>query len=149
MAHHPRPTNALEALDAHLALVARDLEPWLALFADDAVIEFPYAVGTGLPGRFEGKDAIRDYYARASEVFQGFAFRDVRRYATLDPNVAIAEAHGSATIATTSRPYEQDYVFIVECRDGLIVRYREYWNAVAVQGSFGGLDHASDALGVG
>jgi ketosteroid isomerase-like protein len=147
MAHHPRPTNALEALDAHLALVARDLEPWLALFADDAVIEFPYAAGMGVPARLQGKDAIRSYFARATQVFQNFSFRDVRRHATPDPNLAIAEAHGSATIATTSRPYEQDYVFFVECRDGLIVRYREYWNPVAAHESFGGVDRVSDAMG--
>jgi hypothetical protein len=149
MTHPHRTTTALEALDAHLALVARELEPWLALFADDAVVEFPYAAGTGLPARLQGKDAIRDYFARAPEVFQNFAFRDVRRYATGNPDVAIAEAHGSATIATTSRPYEQDYVLFVECRDGAIVRYREYWNPLAAQASFGGLDHVSSAMGVG
>ena len=148
MAHHPRPTSALEALDAHLALVARDLEPWLALFADDAVVEFPYARGTSLPARLQGKDAIRAYFAHAPEVFLNFAFPEVRRYATSNPDVAIAEAHGTATIATTSRPYEQDYVLFVECKDGLIVRYREYWNPLAAQGSFGGIDQVSSAMGV-
>ena len=103
MARAARPTNALQALDAHLALVTRDLETWLALFADDAVVEFPYAASVGLPGRLEGKDAIRGYFGHASEVFLDLVFRDVRRHATLDPDIAIAEAHGSATIATSRR----------------------------------------------
>lgn len=148
MSHHPRPTNALEALDAHLALVARDIEPWLALFADDAVVEFPYAAAAGWPARLQGKDAIRDYFARASDVFLNLAFRDIRRYATTNPNIAICEAHGSATIATTSRPYEQDYVFFVECQGGLIVRYREYWNPMAAAESFGSVDAVSSTMGV-
>mgnify|MGYP002140209445 CR=1 FL=1 len=47
---------------------------------------------------------------------------------TTDPDVALAEVHGSATIATTGKRYEQDYVMVVRTRNGKIVHYREYWN---------------------
>lgn len=146
MSNTPRPRNALEALDAHLTLIGTDIERWLTLFADDATVEFPYAPGTGLPPRLAGKEAIRAYFSRAPDVFLDLTFRDIRRYATTDPNIAIAEAHGSATIATTSRPYEQDYVFIVEFRDGAIIRYREYWNINAANDSFGGLKNVTSAM---
>jgi hypothetical protein len=144
----PHLSNALEALDAHLDLITRDIERWLTLFAEDATVEFPYATGTRLPARLVGKQAIRDYFSRAPEVFQNLTFRDIRKYATQDANLAIGEAHGSATIATTSRPYEQDYVFLVQVRDGAIIRYREYWNPLAAGDSFGGTERVVSAMGV-
>ncbi|NPC82468.1 SnoaL-like domain-containing protein, partial [Pyxidicoccus fallax] len=97
--------------------------------------------------RLVGKQAIREYFAHAPEVFKNLTFRDIQRYPTQDPNVAIGEAHGSATIATTGKPYEQDYVFLVEFRDGAIVRYREYWNPNAARDSFDGLDNVAGAMG--
>ncbi|NPC86993.1 nuclear transport factor 2 family protein, partial [Pyxidicoccus fallax] len=33
MPHDIRPTNALEALDAHIALIGTDIQRWLTLFA--------------------------------------------------------------------------------------------------------------------
>lgn len=146
MSHDTKPRNALEVLDAHLALIGTDIERWLTLFADDATVEFPYAAGTNLPARFVGKEAIRAYFSRAPEVFLNLTFSNVRRYATSDSDVAIAEVHGTATIATTSKPYAQDYIFFVHCRDGRILRYREYWNPLPVFESFGGLAQVASAM---
>jgi ketosteroid isomerase-like protein len=55
----------------------------------------------------------------------------------LDPDVAVVEAHGSATIATTGRRYDQDYVVFVRTRDGMVVSYREYWNPLPGLEAFG------------
>jgi ketosteroid isomerase-like protein len=148
MSNVTKPQNALEALDAHIDLITRDIDGWLTLFAEDAVVEFPYAAGVNLPGKLVGKAAIREYFSHAPEVFKDLRFRDVRRYATQDPEIAIGEAHGSATIATTSRPYEQDYVFFVHFRDGAIIRYREYWNPNAANDSFDGKANVASAMGV-
>lgn len=143
-----RPKNATDALTAHLALLPRDIERCLALFADDASVEFPYAVSAGTPQRLVGKPAIAAYLSRAPEVFLGLTFSEPRIHSTVDPQVAIAEVHGSATIATTGRRYEQDYVILVECRDGRIVRYREYWDAARAMAAMGGTEAAKTALGV-
>ena len=146
MSNVSRPRSALEVLDAHLTLIGSDIERWLTLFAEDAIVEFPYAAGMGLSPRLVGKEAIRSYFSRTPEVFKHLTFRDVRRYGTQDPDVAIGEAHGSATIATTSRPYEQDYVFVLHCREGRILRYREYWNPNAATESFGSLTNVVSAM---
>lgn len=148
MSHDPKPRNAQEALDAHLALIGTDIERWLTLFADDATVEFPYARGTSLPPRLVGREAIRAYFSHAPEVFKDLTFSNVRRYPTSDPDIAIGEAHGTATIATTSKPYAQDYVFFVHVRDGRIVRYREYWNPLAAFESFGGTAQVAQDMGV-
>ncbi|AUX45423.1 phenazine biosynthesis protein [Sorangium cellulosum] len=134
---HPRPLDAAQALDAHLDLIGRDAERWLDLFADDATVEFPYATALGVPGRFEGKPAIRRYFEGMLERFRDLSLRDVRRYPTTDPDVALAEVHGSAIILPAGKRYEQDYVMVVATRDGKIVRYREYWNPAPVVEAFG------------
>ncbi|KYG02755.1 nuclear transport factor 2 family protein [Sorangium sp. So ce296] len=136
---HPRPLDAAQALDALLDLIVRDIEGWLALFADDATVEFPYATALGVPGRFEGKEAIRRYFQGTIERFRDLSLRDVRRYPTTDPDVALAEVHGSAIILPSGKRYEQDYVMVVATRDGKVVRYREYWNPAPVAEAFGEL----------
>ncbi|WP_437815085.1 nuclear transport factor 2 family protein [Sorangium sp. So ce1078] len=132
------PLDAARALDAHLALIGRDMEAWLDLFADDATVEFPYAPALGAPALLEGKAAIRRYFEGTLESFRDLTLRDVRRYPTTDPDVALAEAHGSAIILPAGRRYEQDYVMLVATRDGKIVRYREYWNLGPIVEAFGG-----------
>jgi hypothetical protein len=132
------PRDAASLLDAHLELIRTDLERWLELFTDDAVVEFPYAAGLELPQRLEGREAIRRYFADTPKHFQGLVFTNVQRYRTTDPDVALAEAHGSATIAVTGSGYEQDYVMLVKTRDGRISLYREYWNPIPGLRAFGG-----------
>jgi hypothetical protein len=146
--HDPeRLPHATAALHAHLDWIARDIERWLALFADDAIVEFPYAPALGMPAALIGKQAIADYFRRTPAVFRGLVFRDLRVYATSSPDVAVAEVHGAATLAPSGRAYEQDYVMLIECRDGRIVRYREYWNSAAALAAFGGREAVRDAIG--
>jgi ketosteroid isomerase-like protein len=129
--------DAAQALDEHLALIGKDMDRWLALFADDAVVEFPYAM-PGMPARLEGKAAIDTYFRPAPQSFLGLAFHDLRRYLTPDPDVVLAEVHGTATIAATGKHYEQDYVMVLRTRGGKIVHYREYWNVGPALRSFEG-----------
>ncbi|RKG97750.1 nuclear transport factor 2 family protein [Corallococcus sp. CA053C] len=131
-------SDLARVMDAHLALIGTDIERWLTLFADDAVVEFPYAPSLGMPSRLEGIEAIRAYFVPITQRFQGLAFAGVQRYPTTDPNVGWMEVHGSATLQPSHFHYEQDYVMRLHLREGRIVRYREYWNPLAAPaGTFG------------
>jgi hypothetical protein len=141
------PRDAGGLLDAHLELIGTDIERWLGLFADDAVVEFPYARPLGLPERLEGIEAIRRYFGDTPKHFRGLVFSHVRRYLTTDSQVALAEAHGSATIAATGRQYAQDYVMLVQAREGKISLYREYWNPIPGLEAFGGTQNLRHAVG--
>ncbi|RKG62644.1 nuclear transport factor 2 family protein [Corallococcus sp. AB011P] len=124
-------------MDAHLALIATDVERWLTLFADDAVVEFPYAPSLGGSARLEGIEAIRAYFAPITRHFQGLTFTNVQRHPSVDPTTGWMEVHGSATLLPGNIPYEQDYVMRMQVRDGRIVHYREYWNPLAApRGTF-------------
>ncbi|AKU96693.1 hypothetical protein AKJ09_03357 [Labilithrix luteola] len=127
---------SLELLERHLALVLEDPEAWYALFDENVVVEFPFAVGTSVPPRLVGKQAMREYFGRAGKLFGPFTFSDVRVHASLDPGVVIAEVHGSSIARPTGKAYEQDYVMVLTAEDGKIVRYREYWNPVVAHEAF-------------
>ncbi|MDI1480206.1 nuclear transport factor 2 family protein [Polyangium sp. y55x31] len=138
--------DAAQALDEHLALISKDIQRWLELFADDAVVEFPYAPA-GFPARLEGKAAIDAYFRPTPQTFAGLTFSNVRRYVTTDPDVVLAEVHGTAFIPTTGKRYEQDYLMVLRTKEGKIVHYREYWNVGLALEAFGGTDAVRDAVG--
>lgn len=141
--HENGARDAARALAAHLELIGHDMARWLELFAADAVVEFPYAASVGTPARLEGKTAIDAYFRGAPGTFRDLAFRDVRRFESADPDLAIAEVHGSAIIGPTGRAYEQDYVMVMRTKNGKIVSYREYWNPLPAIEAFGGLEALS------
>lgn len=133
----PAEGPAERAARALFRFIGTDVEAWLACFADDAVVEFPYAASIRRPTRLAGKAAISDYFRTTPALFQDLVFRDLRVVPGRDPDVAVVEVHGSATISTTSRCYEQDYVVFVRTRDGMVVSYREYWNPLPGIDAFG------------
>jgi ketosteroid isomerase-like protein/quercetin dioxygenase-like cupin family protein len=124
-----------EVFAAHLALLGKDVQAWLDLFAENAVIEFPYASTT--PGQLEGKAAIYNYMKDVPAQMQDLVFTNVRIYPTA-PNVLFAEVHGEAIIVATGRHYQQDYVMQLETQEGKIIHYREYWNPVPALEAWGG-----------
>jgi uncharacterized protein len=109
-----------------LSLMVKDVRALMNLYAEDAVVEFPYAFNTSR--RLEGKKAIYNYLQDALAQMQNLKFTNIRVYPTTNPDVLWAEVHGEAVIAATGHFYEQDYVIQMETREGKIIHYREYWN---------------------
>ncbi|QDL10457.1 nuclear transport factor 2 family protein [Brasilonema octagenarum UFV-E1] len=130
-------STAAEVFADSLALITKDIQAWVELFAENAVVEFPYASALGSPQRLEGKPAIYNYMKDALAQMQNLVFTNIRAYPTSNPNVLFAEVHGKAIIVATGRHYQQDYVMRLETKDGKIIHYREYWNPVPVLDAFG------------
>lgn len=126
-----------QLLTDHLSLIGKDIQAWINLFAEDAVVEFPYAAALNLPARLEGKSAIYNYFTEALAQMQNLIFTHIREYQTLNSNVLFAECHGEADIIATGRHYQQDYVMRLETKDGKIVHYREYWNPILALEAWG------------
>ncbi len=66
--HDPeRPMRATAALAAHLELIASDIERWLALFADDAIVDFLRRERrlSAVPGRQAGDRRLLPPHARS------------------------------------------------------------------------------------
>jgi ketosteroid isomerase-like protein len=134
--HEDTERGAAELMRLHLERISSDIEGWLELFADDAVVEFPYAASVGRDGRLAGKPAIAGYFRGTPGTFRGLQFRGLRLHVCADPQVAVAEVHGSARVGPRGAAYEQDYVMVLQARAGQIVAYREYWDPTPAIAAF-------------
>jgi uncharacterized protein len=122
--------------------LAKDMKGWSELCADDVVAEFPFAP-EGTPAMFEGKEALYNYLKDYPGYIDVKTLPTLKIYGTNDANVAIAEWSASGVVIGNGNPYEMSYATFVTFRDGLIVKYREYWNPQAFMkamsgGSFAG-----------
>jgi uncharacterized protein len=104
-----------------------DTSAMVDLCADDVVFEFPFAP-PGRPTRVEGKPALGDYLKSVSGRMRIEGVRDLEIHETVKPDVAIIEMTMTGTVTATGEPYERSYISVLTVRDGLITRYRDYWN---------------------
>jgi uncharacterized protein len=108
----------------------------VALFADDAVMELPFAPGK-MPRRHVGKSAIGDFQRFARDAFSEFSMTVDAVHETADPNVVIAEHRSNAVVAENGRPYCNRYVtFFTFDTDGLVASWREFYDAGVVVRAF-------------
>jgi uncharacterized protein len=133
------PGRAAERLlfDALDALKQGNVHPWVNMFHDDGVMEFPYAPAGG-HGRLDGKAAIAEYLKPYPE---RISIRRVKRRAVYYcGDVMVAEFACESTALPTGNDFEMNYVAIVTMQDGKIKHYRDYWNPLVAVQAFGGLD---------
>ncbi len=119
-------------LEAHRRAVnARDLDALMALYAEDAVLEFPASP------RVEGKAQIRRAY---QSFFDNWEETSAYRVVITQGHTAAVE--GTATgrhrtlhlripgrVPAGGRTYQHDFAMFVDVRDGKIVRQRVYFDA--------------------
>jgi ketosteroid isomerase-like protein len=111
-------------------LLAKDMAGFLDLFADDAVLEFPFAEPPQ-PARVVGRAALTAYLDGYPERLDIREFPVVVLHQTTDPAVAVAEFTAKGVTVRTGEPYELSYVAVITVRDDLVVSYRDYWSPVA------------------
>ena len=127
---HGRSTREVFQEAKRLAL-AKDLEGFADLFAEDGAQELPFAP-PGVPARVEGREALRAYFAAITKTpLKHTAFENMTVYETDDPEVIIAEYDAVGAVTDTGQPYRLRYLQIVRVHDGQIVLWRDYWNPLA------------------
>ncbi|WP_329004600.1 nuclear transport factor 2 family protein [Kribbella sp. NBC_00709] len=110
-------------------LIDRDFESFAGLFADDAVLELPFAV-EGLPERLVGREAIRDYSLLAADhPIDIIDLRTVQLHQTADPEVVILELVTEARHTTTGVPFQAACIQVFRIQDGKIKLFRDYIGA--------------------
>jgi ketosteroid isomerase-like protein len=116
-------------------------DDWIDLWADDGVLEFPFAPA-GRRSRYVGKADILAYMkavpARMAARIrsEGLDYFDIRPM--LDPAMVCLEMGVKGRILETGAPYLQKYVSIIETRSGKLSLYREYWNPLVSMDANGG-----------
>ena len=121
------PLDVLELRRRHL--IARDFESFAGLFAEDGVIELPFAVD-GLPARLEGRDAIREFSLSTSDrPVEITDLRIVQLHQTVDPEVVIVELVTEARHTTTGTSFEAPCIQVFRIHNGEIKLFRDYVSA--------------------
>jgi uncharacterized protein len=120
--------NPPKILQEHLEAITTDAERLSAVWAPDGVLEFRYARSLGARDRLDGIDEIVAYFSPPRR-FRDWSFDGFRTVMDVSGDIFVVEFRGTAIHLETGRPYEQDYVMVVElAADGRIKHLREYWD---------------------
>jgi ketosteroid isomerase-like protein len=103
------------------------------LFAADGVLAYPFAP-PGQPPELHGRDAIRAFFAGLGQSRELFTMAgvDAVTWQTDDPEVVITQIthHGQSNV--TRAPYRLTALGVIRVRDGMIVRYEDYMDPIAL-----------------
>ncbi|SEO58768.1 nuclear transport factor 2 family protein [Amycolatopsis saalfeldensis] len=136
-----------EMIEEVRRMIAGDGPEFSSLFAPDGVLRYPFAP-PGTPAELRGRDAIREFYA-AGEPSKGLldlAEVAVVVHRTDDPEVVLAEFSHHGWSHATRAPYRFRALAVVRVRDGRIVSYEDYIDAIAMARMLGRTPELADAL---
>ena len=114
------------------AISAGDMEKAIALFADDGAVEFPYFGSVNLPTRFQGPEALRQFFAPVVGGADNFKFKNIKIFPGEDENHVSGEYEVDAVIKKTGRRYHQLYGGRLIAENGKIKLLREFCDTVVV-----------------
>ena len=113
-----------------------DADTFLAMFADDGILECPYAP-EGAMHQLIGKQAIASYYEKLAQLQVSTGMELTGSYHSTNGATSVLEYSGTVENKRDFTSYPQRYIAVIETRDGLLTLYREYWNPKPVVESFG------------
>lgn len=124
------PLEVLELRRRHI--VDRDFESFANLFAEDGVIEMPFAVA-GVPDRLDGREAIREFSLKAADhPVEIIDLRVVQLHETVDPEVVILELVTDGRHTPTGEPFQATCIQVFRIQNGEIKLFRDYVSAATV-----------------
>lgn len=132
--------QTMTVVQSYLALLSRGLwNEWGQLWADDSVLEFPYAP-EGAVNRYVGREPIVAYMSGTAGNIKVNGVSSVKVHPLQDPHAVFVELQIDGTALKTGKPYNQKYVTYFELQDGKIQNYREYWSPLITMEAVGGYD---------
>jgi ketosteroid isomerase-like protein len=145
------PASIQTILQSYLALYARqNWDEWIDLWADDGILEFPFAP-TGRKSHYAGKADILAYMKATAARMAGRIKSEGLEYFTVrpmqDPSMVCLEMAVKGRVLETNAPYKQTYISIVESQGRKISLYREYWNPLVSIDANGGREAWTAAFG--
>ena len=111
-------------------LLKGDMAAFAALWAEDGVLEFPFAQ-PGAPRRLEGRAAVQEYLRDYPDLLDVREIPERAVHRTEDPAVVIVEFTVNGVVVATDKPYTMPYIAVITVRDGEIQHYRDYWSPAA------------------
>mgnify|MGYP001371999177 CR=1 FL=1 len=127
------PLTPREVAEQVRKMVAGEGVVFADLFAADGVLTYPFAM-PGQPEELRGRDAIRAYFdghGRSRELFTMDAV-DAETWQTDDPEVVVTQITHHGTSNVTGAAYRLTALGVIRVRDGMIVRYEDYMDPIAL-----------------
>jgi len=129
--------QTLEKAQSYLRLLqAQDWDNWINLWADDAILEFPFAP-KNRPSIYRGKQDILTYMSSTTRSIVVDSVAELNISPMLDPSKLVIELAINGHLLGNGATYNQRYVTFFEFELGKIKHYREYWNPVVSIEAYG------------
>ncbi len=128
-------------------LLAQDMAAFAGLFAEDGVLEFPFAA-PGYPASVQGRAAVTEYMRGYPDILKIDEIPQPVMHQSVDPEVVIVEFEASGTVVATGAAYRMRYIAVITVRDNEIQRYRDYWSPLAAAEAMGGVEELNAFAGV-
>ncbi len=126
-------------------LLAQDMAAFAGLWANNGVLEFPFAA-PGYPTRVEGRAAITEYMRGYPDILRVEQIPHLVMHQSVDPDVVIVEFETRGTVVATAKPYRMSYIAVITVRNNEIQRYRDYWSPAAAADALGGAQERLSAF---
>lgn len=118
-------------------LLAQDMAGFAGLWAEDGLLEFPFAA-PGYPALVEGRAAVTEYMRGYPDILKIEEIPPPVMHQSIDPDVVIVEFEASGIVVATGASYRMRYIAVITVRDDEIQRYRDYWSPLAAAEAMGG-----------
>ena len=128
--------NAPELLHAHFHEMQTDFAAWCALYAEGAAMEYPYGAYAGVSSPLRGTAAIAKSVKSFLDDVRDFQVEVLKVYPVEGEDAVLAEFTARATVISTGRPYNQNYILYLRAEGGKIAVLREYFDAPRVVAAF-------------
>ena len=123
--------NAKELLEEFTAASFRDPKQAAEMFAEDGAFEMPYLESFGLPGRYEGREAIEGFFRSVRELYPDMDLENVK-VLNDTPEQAFAEYEFTAQSSKTGRTVHELFFGRLVAENGKIKLLRESVNLVEI-----------------
>lgn len=128
----------LERIRAYFDLIATgDVDALAQFWHEEIVFEAPFSF-TGKPSRTSGKQAVYDRLS-TSYGLVSMAFHITEIYEVTDPDRFLVEYDSDGHMLGSGERYQNSYITLVEFQDGLISRFREFYDSQRCAAAFGPL----------
>ncbi|MET0136692.1 MAG: nuclear transport factor 2 family protein [Kibdelosporangium sp.] len=130
------PKAVVESLVA--GLIDRERTGLSLLYAEDAVVEHPFAVSG--PVRIEGRAALHERFQSSRARSFTFTVHDVVVRETDDPEVVVVEYDYEIELSEAGKQLRISNILVVRVRDGLIVHSKDFHDHHALAAAIGPID---------
>ena len=128
----------LQQIREYFDLIATgDVDALARYWHDEIVFEAPFSF-TGKPSRTVGKQEVYDRLS-TSYGLVSMAFRISEIYELIDPDRFLVEYNSDGHMLGSGEQYQNSYITLVEMQDGLISRFREFYDSQRCAAAFGPL----------